>query len=193
MMHTILNAIAIAAAFAVCFALWDALRKRKGKDTPEQERPPEAVCDTIERPAALPAAPAAEEERKEPDSETAGPVFVRTFETENKALKRAMQHYAEERRKVKRWKHFAIHAKKARTRKKYARKIRLYLERHPARRGYLFLPSQYEIFGAVYTAGTTPPEPEPGPEGAGYWWSRTPRVPYYNPANPFGYINAGRL
>lgn len=39
---------------------------------------------------------------------------------------RAIKRYAEQLRRVKRWRHYAVHAKKARTRKKYSKKLAKY-------------------------------------------------------------------
>lgn len=47
-------------------------------------------------------------------------------------LERAMRRYAEQLRRVKKWEHYAAHAKKARTRKKYRNRLREYYSREPA-------------------------------------------------------------
>ena len=48
------------------------------------------------------------------------------------SLKRAINKYAEQLRRVKKWEHYAAHAKKARTRKKYRNRLREYYSKEPA-------------------------------------------------------------
>ena len=74
-----------------------------------------------------------------------------------------------ERDTLAKWQYLSVRAKKFRTRKKYARKLRRYFEKFPARKRYLYLPSQIIAFGAPYSV-KDPPDTLP----QGYYWMRTP-------------------
>lgn len=77
---------------------------------------------------------------------------------------------------LRKWSHFARHAKKARVRKKYKRRIRRYAEKFRLRHSgdatdYVYLPSAIELpaFICRYDPGS------PGKDrGAVCWWVRTP-------------------
>lgn len=72
------------------------------------------------------------------------------------SLEKVVRRYAEQLRRVKKWEHYATHAKKARTRKKYRNRLREYYSREPA-----FRPAGlYSGHGINSTSGV--------------WWLRTP-------------------
>lgn len=100
----------------------------------------------------------------EPPKETAERVYIPP------RVERTMRRYVEQLRRVKKWEHYAAHAKKARTRKKYRNRLREYYSREPA-----FMPAGIDS-GIATTAGG--------------WWLRTPPGPgaaaYNTPPSKMG-------
>lgn len=72
------------------------------------------------------------------------------------SLEKVVRRYAEQLRRVKKWEHYAAHAKKARTRKKYRNRLREYYSREPA-----FRPAGLNSGHGIDST-------------AGGWWLRTP-------------------
>lgn len=101
-----------------------------------------------------------------PSREIASQTFMAGLPAE---LKRALRRNAEELEKVEKWRHYAEHAKKGRTRKKYRNKLREYHRSHPF--PWYWLPSSMELTsGLGYSSGRGLDSGSPDV----IWWRRNP-------------------
>lgn len=82
---------------------------------------------------------------------------------------RALRRNAEELKKVQKWRYYAAHAKKGRTRKKYRNKLREYHRSHPF--PWYWLPSSMKLTsGLWYSSGRGLDSGSPDE----IWWRRNP-------------------
>ncbi len=140
-MKIILDVLAI---LALAFVLTELLCTRaKAKGAIDVEFKP------LDEPTSPPCARRSHGWQDSPSREIASQLFVEGLPAE---LKRALRRNAEELEKVEKWRHYAEHAKKGRTRKKYRNKLREYHRSHPF--PWYWLPSSMELTsGLGYSSG----------------------------------------
>lgn len=101
-----------------------------------------------------------------PSREIASQTFMAGLPAE---LKRALRRNAEELKEVQKWRHYAAHAKKGRTRKKYRNKLREYYRSRPV--PWWWLPSSMGLTsGPGYIGGRGLDSGSPDE----IWWRRNP-------------------
>lgn len=98
-----------------------------------------------------------------PSREIASQTFMAGLPAE---LKRSLRRNAEELKEVQKWRHYAAHAKKGRTRKKYRNKLREYYRSRPV--PWWWLPSSMELSsGPGYSSGRGLDSGSPDASGGG--------------------------
>lgn len=136
--------------------------------SPEEQEPEEDVLDAEYRPAEVPASTPDDKSWYWRQDSALGGTFKEELPSE---VKRAFRRNAEELKKVQKWRYYAAHANKGRTRKKYRNKLREYHRSHPF--PWYWLPSSMELTsGSGYSSGRGLDSGSPD----AIWWRRTPAL-----------------
>ncbi len=134
--------------------------------SPEEQEPGENVLDAEYRPAEVPASPPDDKSWYWGQDGVPGETFKEELPSE---VMRALRRNAEELKKVQKWRYYAAHAKKGRTRKKYRNKLREYHRSHPF--PWYWLPSSMKLTsGLWYSSGRGLDSGSPDE----IWWRRNP-------------------